>query len=160
MQVLLQQQKVLMLVKSLLSPSAFREGEASVERRGRYIYEANALETILRRQGDRVAECQEMQKRVRGLGIQNVQLVETQLDDNNRAILIFTIVTVVFLPMTFVSGFFGMNLNGFSNSDAKAVHFWEIAAPLTVGIALPCIIIAFWGPLNRQTTRTMNYFRH
>ena len=70
--------------------------------------------------------------------LENVQLVETWQDENSNSIFIFTTVTIIFLPLTFLSGYFGMNLSGIINTTSGVVHFWEVAAPLAVGIGLIC----------------------
>lgn len=154
-QVLVQQQKVLSLLKDLLDPATFASSTSSapIDRKSRFAFESRALDDLMRKQSDRIAECDEIRNRVRILSVQNVQLVETQLDDNNRAVLIFTIVTVVFVPMTFVCGFFGMDFTDFPSQRRTVMHFWDIAAPLTAGIAVPCILVAFWGPLKRLINR-------
>jgi Mg2+ and Co2+ transporter CorA len=79
---------------------------------------------------------------------ENVQLVETWQDENSNSIFIFTIVTIIFLPLSFVTGFFGMNLQGISGTTKKTVHFWEVAAPLTVGIALVCAGVVWRNKLR------------
>lgn len=53
--------------------------------------------------------------------------------------------TIIFLPLTFVAGFFGMNLSGIANSTSTTTHFWVIAAPVTVGVVMICSVVAFKG---------------
>jgi hypothetical protein len=45
-----------------------------------------------------------------------IQLVNIRLEDHGKAILVFTIVTIIFLPLSFVSSFFG------SKSPKKAIN--------------------------------------
>ncbi|CAD6581015.1 MAG: hypothetical protein TREMPRED_002905 [Tremellales sp. Tagirdzhanova-0007] len=44
-----------------------------------------------------------------------------------------SIVTVVFLPLTFIASYFGMNFTGFEQLNGPVSYFWKIAAPCTVG---------------------------
>ncbi len=89
--------------------------------------------------------CDELMDRAKSLAIQNVQLVETFQDDNSKAIFVFTIVTVLFLPMSFVASFFGMNVIGLGATTTPLKNFWFVALPLTFGIVIPCTVIAIKG---------------
>ena len=71
--------------------------------------------------------------------------METLQDDNSKAIFIFTMVTILFLPLSFVAGFFGMNVQGVSGTTSGVRHFWEIALPLTGGIIVLCAVVAIKG---------------
>ncbi|KAL7420422.1 hypothetical protein Q5752_005393 [Cryptotrichosporon argae] len=44
-----------------------------------------------------------------------------------------SIVTVVFLPLTFIASYFGMNFTDFPDLEQSVNYFWKIAAPCTVG---------------------------
>ena len=74
-----------------------------------------------------------------------MQLVETLQDDNGRAIFVFTFITVLFLPLTFIAGVFGMNLIGISDTTSTTQHFWKIALPVTGGIIVLCAVVIIWG---------------
>lgn len=89
--------------------------------------------------------CDELMERAKSLAIQNVQLVETFQDDNSKAIFVFTIVTILFLPMSFVASFFGMNVIGINATATTLKHFWVVSLPLTFGVVIPCSIIALKG---------------
>jgi Mg2+ and Co2+ transporter CorA len=84
----------------------------------------------------------ELRKRALRLTIENVQLVETEQDENSTAILLFTIVTIIFLPLTFVTAFFGMDLV-MRSTGSSTTHFWVVAGPLTAGVAIFCGIIKY-----------------
>lgn len=48
-----------------------------------------------------------------------------------------TITTIVFLPLTFLTGYFGMNFKGtWGALDQSVIYFWKIAVPVTVFILL------------------------
>ncbi|RXK37391.1 hypothetical protein M231_05378 [Tremella mesenterica] len=44
-----------------------------------------------------------------------------------------SIVTVVFLPLTFIASYFGMNFDGFSELHGSVSYFWKVAIPCTLG---------------------------
>ena len=141
--VLLQQQRVLVQFRSYLDPTTFKT--PSTARKMRFEFETKGIERILVTVGEQLRSCKELKERAAVLAHKNVQLVETLQDDNGRAIFIFTIVTVLFLPLSFVAGFFGMNLIGISGTTSTTRHFWEIGLPLTAGIVLLCIAVIFRG---------------
>ena len=62
---------------------------------------------------------------------QNIRRIESNKDRQEAAILIFTIITVIFLPLSFVSSFFGMNTSDIRNLRTPQWIFWACAIPLT-----------------------------
>jgi hypothetical protein len=69
--------------------------------------------------------------------------VDVRQEDQGKAILVFTIVTVVFMPLSFVTSYFGMNTNDIRDMDSSQTLFWAISAPLTVGIITVVLVVAF-----------------
>lgn len=74
-----------------------------------------------------------------------VQLVNLRLEDHGKAILVFTIVTIIFLPLNFVSSFFGMNVVDIRNMTSNQGLFWIVAACVTVGVVGASMFLAFSG---------------
>jgi len=64
------------------------------------------------------------------------QSVDIQQEDHGKAILVFTIVTIIFLPMSFVAGFLGMNTRDIRALEESQWVFWAAAMPLT------CVVVA------------------
>ena len=160
--VLLQQQKVLLEFWEYLKPSSFKT--PSIARKMRFDFEEKGIERILSSIRDQLRDCIELRDRAKVLAIQNVQLVETLQDDNGRAIFIFTFITVLFLPLTFVAGFFGMNLAGISGTKQTSMHFWYIALPVTAAIMVICAAVVFegeelWFALKLMPRNTKDRFR-
>ncbi|KAL4971763.1 hypothetical protein BDW66DRAFT_164757 [Aspergillus desertorum] len=58
---------------------------------------------------DRLDNFEELNKRVNTLERQIVQRVDIIQEDHGKAILVFTIVSTIFLPLSFVSSYLGMN---------------------------------------------------
>lgn len=76
--------------------------------------------------------------------IQEVRyMVEIIADEKSLAIFIFTTVTVTFLPLSFVASYVSMNGGtiGLGWTEIQ-YYFWQIAAPLTIAIAIFCVGIA------------------
>ncbi|KAI9771406.1 MAG: hypothetical protein M1839_002796 [Geoglossum umbratile] len=47
-------------------------------------------------------------------------------DNQNKAILVFTAVTIIFLPLSFFTSYWGMNLNGMSENRRTEAYFWKV----------------------------------
>lgn len=74
-----------------------------------------------------------------------IQLVNIRLEDHGKAILVFTVVTIVFLPLNFISSFFGMNFSDIRNTDQTQWVFWAVALCVTAGVVGASIFLAFSG---------------
>ena len=91
----------------------------------------------LRDAADRVTRFAEELDSVRErAGIIREQMVDTRAEQMNKSMLVLAVVTVVFAPMTLISGMFGMNVGGIpGNTDPEA--FWALAvAMLVLGFVL------------------------
>ncbi|OBR08561.1 Mg2+ transporter [Colletotrichum higginsianum IMI 349063] len=62
------------------------------------------------------------------------ELTEIMADDQGRAVFVFTVVTITFLPLSFVASYLSMSGGtdglGMEWGDVQA-HFWMVAGPLT-----------------------------
>ncbi|KAH9864249.1 hypothetical protein J1614_010183 [Plenodomus biglobosus] len=74
-----------------------------------------------------------------------IQLVNIRLEDHGKAILVFTIVTLIFLPLSFISSFFGMNFADIRNMERTQGLFWIVAGSLTAGTLALSMFLAFYG---------------
>ena len=74
-----------------------------------------------------------------------VQLVNIRLEDHGKAILVFTIVTIVFLPLSFIASFFGMNTADIRSMTHDQGLFWIVALSLTTFVVCAASFTAFYG---------------
>jgi hypothetical protein len=74
-----------------------------------------------------------------------IQLVNIRLEDHGKAILVFTVVTLIFLPLSFVSSYFGMNTSDIRNMDGTQKLFWTVSASVTIAVVGIAVFIAFYG---------------
>jgi Mg2+ and Co2+ transporter CorA len=69
------------------------------------------------------------------------QQVDILEEDHGKAILVFTIVTIIFLPLSFVTGLLGANTVDIRGTIGGQWHFWAIALPVsTIVVALSLLI--------------------
>jgi Mg2+ and Co2+ transporter CorA len=61
-------------------------------------------------------------------------MIEVRKESNSKAIIIFTIVTVVFLPLSFVTSYLGMNSVDIREGTFNQSLFWMIAIPSAAGL--------------------------
>lgn len=80
-----------------------------------------------------------------------IQLVNIRLEDHGKAILVFTVVTLIFLPLSFVSSYFGMNTRDIRDTEATQSRFWAVSASVTVGVVGLAVFIAFYGSVILET---------
>jgi Mg2+ and Co2+ transporter CorA len=67
--------------------------------------------------------------------------IEIRGEDNSKAIYVFTAVTVIFLPLSFVAGLLGMNTREIRQTTDNQWLFWAVAMPFTVCVLIICICI-------------------
>ncbi|KAK1751124.1 hypothetical protein QBC47DRAFT_351969 [Echria macrotheca] len=65
-----------------------------------------------------------------------------------RAIMIFTIVTIVFLPLSFMSSVFGMNNSNFGSNQWSVEQQLQLMFPVSAGIIVISVVFAFYDFLR------------
>jgi hypothetical protein len=73
------------------------------------------------------------------------QSAEINEEDHGKAILVFTVVTIIFLPLSFVTSYLGMNTSDIRDMNNSQALFWEIAIPLTAVVLGTITFIAYNG---------------
>jgi Mg2+ and Co2+ transporter CorA len=64
-------------------------------------------------------------------------------DNKNEAIFIFTSVTIVFLPLSSFTSYYGMNLQGMAGSSKTDAYFWKVGETSSFAIVLIVCLYAF-----------------
>jgi CorA-like Mg2+ transporter protein len=70
-------------------------------------------------------------------------LVEIEQHDHRKAILVFTTVTIIFPPLSFVTSFLGMNTQDIRSQKNSQWIFWGTALPLTWVVVLVSMYIGY-----------------
>ncbi|KAL1604987.1 hypothetical protein SLS60_004530 [Paraconiothyrium brasiliense] len=117
----------------------------ALARRALYPYERLLLSSCLDNLALTREEYDDQISRCGPLSNSTKQSAEINEEDHGKAILVFTVVTVIFLPLSFVTSYLGMNTSDIRDMENKQGLFWEIALPLTVSIMAIMLAIAYNG---------------
>ncbi|USP82040.1 uncharacterized protein yc1106_09314 [Curvularia clavata] len=96
------------------------------------------LELVMEDYEDLIRRCGPLANRTK-------QSLEINEEDHGKAIMVFTVVTVIFLPLSFATSYLGMNTADIRDMDQKQGLFWTIAIPLTVVTVGACLLIGYNG---------------
>lgn len=88
--------------------------------------------------------------RLESIATQTRNGVEVRQEDQGKAILVFTIMTVVFMPLSFVTGYFGMNTEDIRDMGSSQALFWTVSIPFTVVIISAVLLVAFQADRLRE----------
>lgn len=88
---------------------------------------------------------------------QNIQDIDVNKDSQENAVYAFTIVTVIFLPLSTVAGILGMNTNDVRNMELTQWIFWAVAIPLTLVIIV--LSLMWTGELKNLWNSFQNLWR-
>jgi Mg2+ and Co2+ transporter CorA len=100
-----------------------------------------------------LSDISELKHQMSQLRSQTVQLVDLITEDQEKAIFLFTFITVVFTPLTFVTSFFGMNTVDIRDMDNSQSTFWAAAIPVTTIIVTVSAFSVYKGTAIRKWWR-------
>ncbi|CAG8959792.1 hypothetical protein HYFRA_00001700 [Hymenoscyphus fraxineus] len=133
--------------KQVHRPSGINGVFAPVANSGQYIdpREPNHLRDLLLQESYnlldlKIQQFRDMSSLARELEAYNMAKISHNKDRQEAAIFIFTIVTVIFLPLSTVAGILGMNTNDVRNMEIDQWVFWVTAIPLTIIVIILCLL--------------------
>jgi len=147
--VMLQQQERYWEYIETLKPCTFRITNNT--RESMYDHEVGYWIDIL--SPNHIAQIERMkalEDRIKTLVTETNQQVDILEEDHGKAILVFTIVTIIFLPLSFVTGLLGMNTVDLGNTIGGQWHFWAIALPLSAIVVALSLFIGYRSDDFRQ----------
>jgi len=77
-------------------------------------------------------------------------------DHQNKAVMLFTIVTIIFLPLSFFTSYFGMNLQGIAEAERDEKYFWLSCGLAGFAIVAVLFLYAFRGQAAQAAKRFKN----
>ncbi|KAH7355753.1 hypothetical protein BKA66DRAFT_553488 [Pyrenochaeta sp. MPI-SDFR-AT-0127] len=124
-------------------------------RRALFPYERLLLQSCLENLQLTREEYAELLRRCGPLSESTKQSVEINEEDHGKAIMVFTVVTVIFLPLSFVTSYLGMNTVDIRDMSNRQSLFWIIALPLTLVTMGTCLLIGYNGDEIRDTISSL-----
>ncbi|KAL7806375.1 hypothetical protein V8C44DRAFT_339037 [Trichoderma aethiopicum] len=94
---------------------------------------------------NRRREIENLATRLRILKDQVKQTIEIMEEDHGKAIRVFTVVTLFFLPLSFVSSFLGMNTVDVRETEYSQRIFWITGVPVTVAVLAVAFVYGYKG---------------
>lgn len=101
----------------------------------------------------RIDDFDELQSQAETARFLAAQSISLKAESNGKAIIVFTVVTIVFLPLSFVTSYLGMNTSDLRDMESGQALFWAIGAPVAFGVLGVAVAAAFWGTLTQRVTQ-------
>ncbi|KAJ6102931.1 hypothetical protein N7486_005358 [Penicillium sp. IBT 16267x] len=136
-----QQSDILLNYSHVIRPGSFRITTES--RASSFGLEGMRLVKLVNEIEADVKEIEDLVDQIGSLATQTRNGVDVRQEDQGKTILVFTIVTVVFTPLSFVTSYLGMNTNDIRNMTSSQSLFWAVSVPLTVAIIATVLVVAF-----------------
>ncbi|KAJ4251070.1 hypothetical protein NW762_011721 [Fusarium torreyae] len=137
------QKKVLEDYRTLLAPASLRITTQLREKL--FGIESQYIERQIKTLQDRINEIHQLRQQTASLRERVRQMIEILEEGHGRAIRVFTVVTLFFLPLSFTSSFFGMNTTDIRDIGYDQRVFWTVSIPVTAGILALAFIYAYKG---------------
>jgi Mg2+ and Co2+ transporter CorA len=127
---------------TILEPRTFRITNNT--RKSMYDHEVGYWNHILWHDSmGQIERMEALEDRIETLVKETNQQVDILEEDHGKAILVFTIITIIFLPLSFVTGLLGMNTVDLENTIGGQWHFWAIALPVSAIVVALSLLIGY-----------------
>ncbi len=129
--------RTILLLRRYILPQ--REAMVQLQREGRMIFDEDHI-IHLREAGDRIIRISEELDSIRDrAAVLQDQVAGQRQETLNRRLLVLSIVSAFFLPLTFVTGLLGMNLAGIPYAEEE----WSFGAMVGLTAVLAVVLLAF-----------------
>ena len=106
---------------------------------------------------ERSDELRKLVRELRELSNQAESLIDIKIEDHGKAILTFTIVTIVSLLLPFVCSYLGMNTADIRSTTSTQSPLWYTALPLASVLMLTAWTLAFQAHWLWQVYRSIRF---
>ncbi|KAK5991370.1 hypothetical protein PT974_09651 [Cladobotryum mycophilum] len=124
-------------------PNSFKV--TSMTRVGQHPAETSYATSQQNRVDNLLDEIGTLKTKAKTLKEQVKQTIEIVEEDHGKAIRVFTIVTLFFLPLSFVSSFMGMNTTDIRNTNYSQRVFWMTSIPITLVVVVLALSYGYKG---------------
>ncbi|KAL8783570.1 MAG: hypothetical protein Q9195_009352 [Heterodermia aff. obscurata] len=145
---LVQQNSVLRDLKSIIWES--RQGASLTK---------NVVDRVLECIEQRIEDFDELQVQADNARFLAAQSISLKAENNSKAVLVFTVTTIIFLPLSFVTSYLGMNTSDLRSTSSGQSLFWIVGVPLTLVILALALVVAFFGSLWQRALRMMKWLK-
>lgn len=112
----------------------------------------SVIDRMLESIEQRIDDFDELQIQAETARFLAAQSISLKAESNNKAIIVFTVVTIIFLPLSFVTSYLGMNTSDLRTMQSGQTLFWAIGAPVAFVVLSAAILAAFYGTLTLRLT--------
>ena len=142
------QWRLLLDFRETLRPCTIRV--TTVRRTTRFPTESRFLATEADKRKETQLKLEGLQARLEDISKHVSRMLEIQQENNGNAIIVFTLVTIIFLPLSWATSYLGMNTADVRNLQQGQWLFWTVALPLTATIMGLALVIVFKGETIRE----------
>jgi hypothetical protein len=135
-------------LRQLLKPSSFRI--TTQARANRFIAESDFLAHAQKKRSEAQKNIFAMNSRLANINTYVVQMLEIQQESNGNALIVFTLVTIIFLPLSWATSYLGMNTSDIRNMESAQWIFWTIAVPVTSFVIGLSLLVVLKGEAIRE----------
>jgi hypothetical protein len=143
-----QQQDLLGDYLCTLEPRSFRT--TTLLRRAGFPVEHSFIDTQLRKGFQVRNRLIDIDSRLEDVSNHVSRMLEIQKENNGNAIIVFTIVTIIFLPLSWATSYLGMNTVDVRNLEQGQWLFWTIALPVTTVVIRLAVLVVLKGESIRE----------
>ncbi|KAF2110793.1 hypothetical protein BDV96DRAFT_583722 [Lophiotrema nucula] len=80
-----------------------------------------------------------------------LQMLQIRQESNSNAIIVFTLVTIIFLPLSWATSYLGMNTADLRSMQQGQWVFWTMAIPITSIVIALAMVVIFKGETLRES---------
>lgn len=129
--------------KTFIDPSSYRV--ATNLRKAIWPAEKTLIGKIHADLTTKIHDLEKLQTTLDAIGRHTRQSLEIMEEDHGKAIFVFTTITIIFLPLSFVCGYLGMNTADIRNLEQTQWIFWSAAVPVTAVVVGIAVLLAYKG---------------
>jgi hypothetical protein len=153
----MEQQELLKNYLRILEPCTFRA--TTFVRATRFRVEAPYLIAQHQEAHSARMRISDLNSRLEDVSTHVTRMLEVQQENNGNAIVVFTIVTIIFLPLSWATSYLGMNTSDIRDLSQGQWLYWTVSLPVTMFVIGIAILVVLKGEsirefvITRQTAR-------